>query len=163
MNNSTNIILKIISIGFFLHFLQLLLLLNSSGFGSFNLLFLVYGGASLITAILLWTFPKVGIAIALIRSIIGIFWAIMLGQFLNLSLIGTPTQLNIWPSAFFLVSIMLLLYIARTEAIYVKSNSNMGSSLGKFPKLILIFLALLVFIGMIYFLLTYLSLFTNLH
>lgn len=159
MTNINNILLKIISLGFFLHFIQLSFTLNSNGFAPFNLFYLVYGGASLITAILLWVAPKAGIIVALIRSIIGIFWAILMKQFLNLNLIGSKDQINVWPSAFFLIATIILIYTSRSRAAYMNKTSSKDSSLRKEFKLILIFLALLVLIGIIYTLVEYLSLF----
>lgn len=161
MANPHNIILKAISLGFLLHFLQLSIKLNSGGFVPFNLFFLIYGGASLITAVLLWISPRVGIIIALIRSLIGIFWAIFIGDFLNVGRLSGPDAFNVWPSAFFFISIILLLYIGRTGAIFQENSTkrNDRASIWKrLPILVLISLALLSIAGMIYYMITYLSL-----
>lgn len=122
---SHNFLLKIIALGFLLHFTQWLYLslqTSSSMNPLTNPIFLTYAGASLITGILLWTIPKVGIIVAILRSIMGIYFAIKFGQFLNLGILFslTPASLGVLPSLFFLIAIILLIYIAFTGKIYTE-------------------------------------------
>lgn len=129
---SHKFLLKIIALGFLLHFIQLSYVAgwfySHQGDGPFAIgpepsyLIFVFGGASLITGILLWTIPKLGIIIAILRSIIGIYFAVESGHFLKFEVLFSLTQesLAIWPSLFFLITITLLTYVTFTGKVYTK-------------------------------------------
>lgn len=150
MLNWQNFIIKAISIGFFVHFIQWLMIgIKSGGLGPASFYFLISGCPSLVTAVSLWKAPNIGIPIAIIRSMTGIYFAIGFGHFLTFknALIPDvyPPFIWTWPSVFFLISIIFLVFIAVTGNIYRnKSSQNANISLNRkfLPNLIVILLGL---------------------
>lgn len=113
---------------------------------------IIFGGGSLLAGILLLTVPKVGIPIAFLRSLIGIYFAILLNHFLNLGLIFTSIEgfLVFWPSAFFLISNLILLYtvLSWLRRKGKQSTSSYGAYIEREgPKLSTIFITTFILTG----------------
>ena len=114
MNDFQKGITRVIGVIFLVHSFQWIIsFLADSNFPNGITLLLFPAGTSLITGILLLTKPKNGVVVAIIRSLIGVFFAVYFGQFFNISLLNRP-DLNFndgfmafWPSIFFLATIIL--------------------------------------------------------
>jgi hypothetical protein len=142
MTNYQNIILKIISIGFLLHVLNLFILyISAEGYGR---IYLLFGSASLMVIILLWISPRIGVYFGLIRSVIGITWAIFLKHFLNFGLLKDSMGIYIlWPSIFFLIASVFFLYFIFRGS-FSQENTNTSSNLLKIIIFTVIGILLLV-------------------
>lgn len=108
--------LKVIGFIYILHSLQWIIGAFLPQDGGINIaagLFVYAGGASLITGILLLRNHRLAIPIAICRAAVGIGVAIYFNQFLNFEYLeprngGILGMFWLWPSAFFMISIIVL-------------------------------------------------------
>ena len=122
MGASEKLVTKIFGYLFILHFIQwvvIILLPKNEGVWISPPVIFITGVPSLLTAILLLGKPKIGIPIAIFRSIMGIYFATQYHQFLNIDLVlkaGSKFAYDnglmwFWPSLFFLITIIVLSWI----------------------------------------------------